>query len=256
MAFLRDGRADRSVTSRNEPLWPSHIFEVGLSPTNDPPDLGAGHFSLFFTPAVLVSFGQAYLDALTNAALDEADLEAKYDVVTQPTGHWGESRWVALIEQPVLSRIDVAPSNTMLHVGEQRCFTASGTDQFGYPMAFTCVWSASSGAIDATGCYMPRIPGVFEVIAESTVPPVRGTSIVTAAAIPITGISAGSPFAVTFPSYTTPLDRLQHRSSWMTGDWTDLSGDVRGVGGPMALLDTNVVIGPIHFYRLNYFVDP
>lgn len=94
------------------------VFEVGLSPTNDPPDLSAGEFFLFFTPAVLVSLGQAYLDAMTNASLDEADLEARFDVVTQPTGNWGESRWVALIEQPVLSRIDVAPSNTTLHVGE------------------------------------------------------------------------------------------------------------------------------------------
>ena len=42
----------------------------------------------------------------------------------------------------------------------------------------------------------------------------------------------------------------------MTGDWTNLPGDVRGVGGPMTLTDTNDVTEPIRFYRLNYFVDP
>jgi len=233
------------------------VFEVGMSPTNDPLSLSGGFYSLFFTPSLLVSLGQAYLDALGAASIDEQTLEAKYDIImgNQWNGN-GYAVWVAAIEQPVLSRIDVAPSNTTLHVGEPLRFTAAGTDQFGYPMAFTSIWSASGGPIDATGLYVPTNPGIFEVIAESAVPPVRGTSIVTAAAIPIAGISVGPPFAVGFPSYTTTLYRLHHRSSLMTGDWADLPGDMRGVGGPMSLPDTNGVTEPARFYRLNYFVDP
>jgi sulfatase modifying factor 1 len=163
---------------------------------------------------------------------------------------------IAVVEQPVLNRIDVSPSNTTLHVGEQRIFAAAGTDQFGYPMAFTPTWSASGGPIDGTGYYMPTNAGVFEVIAEAAGSQVRGTSVVTAAAIPITGITGGPPFVVTFPSYTTTLYGLQHRSSMMTGDWTKLPGDVRGVGGPMMMIDTNDVIESIRFYRLIYSIDP
>ncbi len=233
------------------------VFEVGMSPPGDPLDLDAGHFKLFFTDAVLVSFGQAYLDALASASPDESALEAKYDVLigNQWNGN-AYATWVALVEQPVLNRIDVAPSNATLHVGEQRIFAAAGTDQFGYPMAFTPIWSASGGPIDGTGYYMPTNSGVFELIAQSAGSPVRGTSVVTATAIPITGLTRGPPFALTFPSYTTTLYRLQHKSNLMTGDWTDLPGDVRGVGGPMMLTDTNDVLESIRFYRLLYSVAP
>lgn len=233
------------------------VFEVGMSPTNDPLNLSAGDFLLFFTDGILVNLGQAYLDALAAATLDEAALEAAYDVVTgdQWNGN-AYATWIAIIEQPILTRVDVDPSNVTLHVGEQRHFAAAGTDQFGYPMAFTAIWSASGGPIDGTGCYMPTNPGLFEVIAESAGSPVRGTSGVTAAAIPITGITAGSPFTATFQSYTTTLYRLQHRSNLVTGAWTNLPGDVRGVGGSMVLTDTNEDIEPIRFYRLDYVVDP
>ena len=129
-------------------------------------------------------------------------------------------------------------------------------DQFGYPMVFTAIWSASGGLVDGAGRYMPTNAGIFEVIAASAVFPVRGTSVVTAVAVPITSISGGPPYSVTFPSYTTTLYRLQHRTNLMTGDWSDLSGDMRGLGGPMALTDTNDVVEPNRFYRLNYFVNP
>lgn len=233
------------------------VFEVGMSPPGDPLDLSDGHFKLFFTDALLVSLGQAYLNALASASPDEAALEAKYDVLIGNLWNGNAyATWIAFVEQPVLSRIDVAPSNATLHVGEPRLFSAAGADQFGDPIAFTPIWSASGGPIDGAGCYMPTNPGVFEVIAESAGSPVRGTNAVTAVAIPITGITGGPPFAVIFPSYTTTLYRLQQRSSLMTGDWADLSGDARGEGGPMVLTDTNDVMAPMRFYRLNYFVDP
>lgn len=233
------------------------VFEVGMSPPGDPLDLDDGHFRLFFTDAVLVSFGQAYLNALASASPDESALEAKYDVLigNQWNGN-AYATWIAIVEQPVLSRIDVAPSNATLHVGEQRIFAAAGTDQFGDSMAFTPIWSASGGPIDGAGCYMPTNTGVFAVVAESAGSPVRGTNVVMAVAIPITGIAGGPPFAVTFPSYTTTLYRLQHRSNLMTGGWADLSVDARGEGGPMVLTDTNDVKELMRFYRLNYFVHP
>lgn len=233
------------------------VFEVGMSPPGDPLDLSDGHFKLFFTDDVLVNLGQAYLDALGSASPDEPALEAKYDVIigNQWNGN-AYATWITSIEQPVLSRIDVVPSNTTLHVGEPCIFAAAGTDQFGYPMAFTSIWSASGGPVDGTGCYVPTNPGVFEVIAESAGSPVRGTGIVTAAAIPITGIATGAPFAVTFPSYTTTLYRLQQRSDLTTGEWTDVSGNARGVGGAMVVTETNDPAAPIRFYRLNYSVAP
>jgi hypothetical protein len=57
------------------------IFEVGMSPESEPPDLDAGTFYIWYGPETPLAMARAYLAALAGATLDEAALEVAYDVV-------------------------------------------------------------------------------------------------------------------------------------------------------------------------------
>jgi hypothetical protein len=77
---------------------------------------------------------------------------------------------VALIEQPVLTRIDVTPASAAMEVGESRAFAAAGVDQNGQPMAITRTWSAAVGIVDTNGLYVATAPGTHAVVAGSAGP--------------------------------------------------------------------------------------
>ncbi|HBG26800.1 MAG: hypothetical protein A2Y10_05430 [Planctomycetes bacterium GWF2_41_51] len=69
---------------------------------------------------------------------------------------------------PVLTSIAVSPSSAAIEVGQTQQFTASGLNQFGFPIATDAVWSVTGGGtIDSTGLFTAEYPGSrFEVIAQ------------------------------------------------------------------------------------------
>jgi hypothetical protein len=234
------------------------VYEVGMSPEGDPLSLDGGYFWIWSGPAVPRSLGQAYLDALAGATIDQAALEAGYYVVVggQWTGY-GYADWVAFIEQPVLTRIDVTPASAAMEVGESRAFAAAGVDQNGQPMAITQTWSAAVGIVDTNGLYVAAAPGTHAVVAGSAGSPVTGTGTVTVVATPITNLTAGAACSADFQGYTTTVYTLQRRADLAAGDWGDVpgAGPVRGPGGPMTLTDTNAP-STSRFYRLGCVVTP
>lgn len=174
-------------------------------------------------------------------------------------GQWtgyGYADWVAFIEQPVLTRIDVTPASAALEVGESRVFSAAGVDQNGQPMAITQTWAAAVGIVDTNGLYVATVPGTHAVLAGSAGSPVTGTGTVTVVATPISNLTAGACSAV-FQGYTTTVYTLQRRDSLVGGNWDDVpgAGPVRGPGGPMTLADTNAA-SAARFYRLGCVVEP
>lgn len=235
------------------------VYEVCRSPESDPPELDDGYFWIWYGPSLPQQLGQAYLDAMTNATLDEAELEAKYDIVIgdQWTGY-GYAEWIVSIEQPVLTQIDVSPTSVVLNVGQSTQFSALGRDQYGYLMALDPAWSATGGRIGSNGLYTAISPGAFNITAAAADSPVLGTGVVTATAMPITNVSADAQASVTFPSYTTTVYTLQSRTSLTTGSWTIVpgAGPTRGTDGGMALSDTNALPSGTRFYRVQYIVTP
>ena len=234
------------------------IFEVGLSPESEPPDLDAGTFNIWYGPETPLALARAYLAALAGATLDQAALEAEYDVVIGD--QWGGTSFanlVALIEQPVLTRIDVTPASAAMEVGESCAFTAAGVDQYGQPMAMTQTWSAAVGIVDSNGLYVATAPGTHAVLAGSAGSPVTGTGTVAVVATPITNLTAGASCTAVFQGFTTTVYTLQRRDSLVGADWGNVpgAGPVRGSGGTMTLTDTNAPAAA-RFYRLGCVVEP
>jgi hypothetical protein len=79
---------------------------------------------------------------------------------------------------PALTAIAVTPSDAALFIGGTQAFTASGTDQYGDPIALTTTWTADGGTIDAGGNYTAGgTTGSFTVTATDGL--VSGTANVT-----------------------------------------------------------------------------
>ena len=235
------------------------VFEVGTSPESDPPDLEDGTYRFWHAPMIPRQLAQAYLAELAVAEIDTNALAAEYEVVVGE--QWqGDAfaKWVAKIESPALARIDVAPAQAELQVGEARSFAAEGFDQGGYPLAFVPVWTASGGKVDGAGTYVAAAPGSFEVWAGADGAVARGTGAVAAAA---TAIGAGASTAtngISFASYTSAVYTLQSRIRFSSGEWEDVpgGGPERGTGGALTLADTNEPAATTRFYRVRYAVEP
>ena len=235
------------------------IYEVGTSPESDPPDLEDGTYRIWYAPAVPRQLGQAYLAELAGATIDTNALAAEYEVVTGE--QWSGiafALWVAKIEPPELTRIDVAPAQAEMQVGETRSFTAEGFDQGGYPLAFAPVWTASGGRVDGGGTYVATAPGAFEVWAGADGSAARGTGAVAAAAMVIGDWQTEATNAATFGSYTTAVYTLQSRIRFTDGEWENVpgGGPQRGTGGVLTLADTNEPATTTRFYRVRYAVEP
>ncbi len=235
------------------------IYEVGMSPESDPPDLEGGTYRFWYAPTVPRQLGQAYLVELAGATIDTNVLAAEYEVVTGE--QWSGiafALWVAKIEPPELTRIEVAPAQADLQVGETRVFAAEGFDQGGYPLAFAPVWTASGGRVEGDGTYVAMAPGSFEVWAGADGAAARGTGTVSAAALAIGDWQTEATAAATFGSYTTAVYTLQSRIRFMDGEWADVpgGGPARGTGGELTLADTNGPAATTRFYRVRYAVEP
>lgn len=236
------------------------IFEVGTSPESDPPDLEDGTYRLWYAPEVPRQLGQAYLVELAGATIDTNALAAEYEVVTgeQWTGI-AYALWVAKIEPPELTRIDVAPAQADLQVGEERGFAAEGFDQGGYPLAVAPVWSASGGQVESDGTYVATAPGMFEVWAGADDSTARGTGAVAAAAVAIGDWPSATTNGISFASYTSAVYTMQSSIRVSSGgEWEDVpgGGPKRGTGGELTLVDTNGPAAPMRFYRVRYAVEP
>lgn len=82
-------------------------------------------------------------------------------------------------EMAMLVSIRVVPDSVTLAPGDSVQFTASGLDQFGGDFSFTPVWSATGGAIDASGLYIAgNRAGTFLVTAAAPNTQVRGQAAV------------------------------------------------------------------------------
>lgn len=66
---------------------------------------------------------------------------------------------------PVLSTIQVTPSNASIEEGQTQQFVAEGFDQFGAPFAISPTWSASGGSINSSGLYTGTTNGNFTITA-------------------------------------------------------------------------------------------
>ena len=69
--------------------------------------------------------------------------------------------------QPVLTTINVSPTNTSIDQGSNQQFTAQGFDQNGDLMSASFTWSASGGSISTSGLYTGTSTGNFTVTAAS-----------------------------------------------------------------------------------------
>lgn len=235
------------------------VFEVGTSPESDPPDLEDGTYRFWYAPAVPRQLGQAYLAELAGATIDTNALAAEYEVITGE--QWSGiafARWVAKIEPPELARIDVAPAQAEMQVGEERVFAAEGFDQGGYPLAFAPVWTASGGRVDGAGMYVATGPGSFEVWAGADGAAARGTGTVAASALAIGVCPPAASNGFSFFSYTTAVYVLQSRVRFVSGEWEDVpgGGPERGTGGELTLADLNEPAATTQFYRVRYAVQP
>ena len=235
------------------------VFEVGTSPESDPPDLEDGTYRFWYAPAVPRQLAQAYLAELAAATIDTNALAAEYEVVTGE--QWlgiAFARWVAKIEPPELTRIDVAPAQADLQVGETRSFAAEGFDQGGYPLAFAPVWTASGGRVDGAGTYVATGPGSFEVWAGAAGAVARGTGAVVAATMAIGEEASAATNGISFASHTSAVYSLQRRVRFSSGEWEDVpgGGPERGTGGELTLADTNEPASTTRFYRVRYAVEP
>lgn len=235
------------------------IYEVGTSPESDPLDLEDGTYRFWYAPEIPRQLSQAYLVELAGATIDTNALAAEYEVVTGE--QWSGiafALWVAKIEPPELTRIEVAPAQADMQVGETRGFAATGFDQGGYPLAFAPEWSATAGRVDGDGNYTATAPGSFEVWAGADGSATRGTGAVAAAALAIGDWPAAGTNSAMFTSYTTAVYTLQSRVRFASDEWENVpgGGPERGTGGVLALADTNEPAATTQFYRVRYAVEP
>jgi hypothetical protein len=91
-----------------------------------------------------------------------------------------------------LDALAVTPADVTLFTGATQVFSATGTDQYGDPIAVNVTWSATGGTINPAGSYTAgNVAGAFIVTAtEGTV---SGTANVTLNASPPTAV-AGGPY--------------------------------------------------------------
>lgn len=235
------------------------IYEVGMSPESEPPDLEDGTYRFWHAPAVPRQLSQAYLAELAAATIDTNALAAEYEVVTgEQWSGYAYASWVAKVDPPQLARIDVAPAQAEMQVGETRSFTAEGFDQGGYPLAFDPVWAASGGRVDGAGTYVATAPGSFEVWAGADGATARGTGTVSASALAIGDWPSEATNGFLFASYTSAVYVLQSRIRFTAGEWADVpgGGPQRGTGGELTLADTNEPAATTRFYRVRYAVEP
>jgi hypothetical protein len=104
-----------------------------------------------------------------------------------------------------LARIEVSPPQASITADQTAQFTAQGFDTHGAPMGVFPAWSATGGAVDAKGLFVPDKVGSFEVSAR--VGGVDGTANVTVAP------GALASLAVSPPAATIAADATQKFSA-------------------------------------------
>ncbi|MGL1886953.1 MAG: beta-1,3-glucanase family protein [Reichenbachiella sp.] len=94
------------------------------------------------------------------------------------------------VEIPVLTSIDVSPSNAIIELGQSQQFVGAGFDQNGSPMAVNITWSSSNGAIDSNGLYSGTEIGSHHITATSD--GVSGSVLITVSSEPISCVITGA----------------------------------------------------------------
>ncbi len=88
--------------------------------------------------------------------------------------------------QPVLTSIDVSPTNATINQGQTQQFSAQGFDQNGDPISTSVSWSAAGGTINSNGLFTGSDNGTFIISATSE--GLTGTASITVNEV-ISGIS-------------------------------------------------------------------
>ncbi len=103
--------------------------------------------------------------------------------------------------QPVLTTINVSPSNATIEEGSNQQFTAQAFDQNGDPMSTSFSWSSTGGSINSNGLFSGSSTGNFTVTASSS--GVQGTANITVNQV-ASGITL--PGTVQVEDYTNYFD--------------------------------------------------
>lgn len=118
------------ATKRHALGWA--VYEVGMSPVTDAPDLDDDYFTVWYKPdeqTNAFALAQAYLTALVGATIDEAALEANYDIIVgdQWVNGTDYSRWVVAVPEPanVLLLVFAAPILAVRRLFGQRSHSNS-----------------------------------------------------------------------------------------------------------------------------------
>lgn len=80
-------------------------------------------------------------------------------------------------DEPVLTSINVTPSNPTINEGATQQFAAQGLDQNGNPISTSVNWSSTGGSISPTGLFSGTSAGTFTITAESE--EISGTASIT-----------------------------------------------------------------------------
>jgi hypothetical protein len=87
-------------------------------------------------------------------------------------------------ETPVLTSIKLKPTVTNIFIGQKKCFSLLGYDQFNRPMTIsqTPVWTVSCGTMDENNCYTSDVEGICNVTVS--VGSLSASAVVTVKSVP------------------------------------------------------------------------
>jgi hypothetical protein len=132
------------------------------------------------------------------------------------------------------ARIEVSPQNATTQAGSKLAFSAQGFDSAGNPVSVSANWAATGGTIAANGEFSSFKTGTFTVFANTTNPPLSGSTqvMVTAGPLAIMNIAPDS-VALTADDYAqfvaTGADAYGN-SVAVSPQWAASGGAISGSG--------------------------
>jgi hypothetical protein len=115
---------------------------------------GIDQFGKYMTSTPTVTWS-ATGGTVTNKGVFTASVNASSATVTAKNGSLASSATITVVEQPVLTTLELTPDTATVNTGATQQFTVKGKDQFGNVMAGTpsVTWSATGGTVSSSGLF-------------------------------------------------------------------------------------------------------
>ncbi|MCR9253153.1 MAG: glycosyl hydrolase [bacterium] len=163
------GRMTFEFTGNSTPV----LSSIQVTPANANIDQGqtqqfvAQGFDQFGSPFAITPTWSVDGGSVDNSGLFTGTVDGNFTVTATQGSISGEATIaVSSNNPPVLTSIQVTPSNSNLTLNETQQFSAQGLDQFGNPISANVTWASSGGSISSTGLYTADAIGSFVITAS------------------------------------------------------------------------------------------